>query len=89
MNSVVQVWNIVTFKTPASIHSELKHSNTRSGDNGNLMICAAETALGRNSFMVRSLSMWNRVPVDIRNLKNQQAFKKKLKEWIKINIDIE
>ena len=89
MNSVVQVWKIVTFKTPASIHSELKHSNTRSGDNGNLMICAAETALGRNSFMVRSLSMWNRVPVDIRNLKNQQAFKKKLKEWIIINIDIE
>ena len=64
-------------------------ANTRSGQNGNLAIPAFQTALGRNSFMVKALLIWNRVPMDIRMTTSLHSFTGKLKAWIRTNIDIE
>ena len=67
----------------------MKHSNTRSVAQGTLAMSVVEKSLSTKSFMVRSASTWNSVPVEIRNIQKLESFKRKLKEWIKINVDIE
>ena len=89
LHTVVQIWKLVIHKAPQNIYSQLKPASTRSGDLGTLSIPSTETAIGRNSFMVRGLLAWNRVPKEIRQIQNLHTFKKKLRTWIRLNIDIE
>ena len=89
MHTCVQIWKLVIYRTPQNIYSQLKPAGTRSGDYGTLSIRATDTAIGRNSFMVRGLLAWNRVPNEIRQIQNLHTFKKKLRVWVRLNIDIE
>ena len=89
LHTAVQIWKIIMNRSPKNIYSKLRMANTRSGQNGNLAIPAFQTALGRNSFMVKALLIWNRVPMDIRMTTSLHSFKGKLKAWIRTNIDIE
>ena len=87
-HTVLQVWRVIRTKNPVYINSKLQPSVTRSADQGTLKVPAVEYSVSKKSFMVRSAYMWNTIPPDIRNCKTVELFKKKLKEWIKLNIEI-
>ena len=48
----------------------------------------ADKSVESKSFMVRSAVVWNEIPADIRNCKTPGVFKKNLKEWIQVNVEI-
>ena len=89
LHSVIQIWKVLNNGGPRSIYSKLRITSTRSGQHGNLAITAHGTSLGRNSFFVRALQMWNSTPQELRKEKSLQTFKRKLKKWIRANIEIE
>ena len=87
--TALQVWKVKMSQQPAYIASNLKTANTRSGAQGNLQVPFVESDLAGKSFMVRSASTWNLIPPDIRNVKKLHGFKKKLKQWIKSNVELD
>ena len=87
-HTALQVWRVMRTKYPVYISSKLQPSVTRSADQGNLKVPAVEYSLSEKSFMVRSAYMWNTIPPDIRNCRTIESFKKKLKGWMKLNIEI-
>ena len=89
LHTAVLIWKVMKSKSPKNLYSEFKMSNTRSGLHGTLAIPAYQTALGRNSFMVKGMMIWNTVPIEIRMVSSLVTFKGKLKAWIRTNIDIE
>ena len=64
-------------------------SANRSAAQGNLRVPPVESHLAGKSFMVRSAGVWNTLPADIGSIKTVHTFKKKLKQWVKHNIEIE
>ena len=86
--TALQVWKVKESKQPVYIASSLKTATTRSGAQGNLLVPVVESSLASKSFMVRSASTWNSIPPEIRNTRNLQGFKKKLKQWVKSNVEI-
>ena len=88
-HTALQVWRVLESKCPVYIHSNMQLSATRSAAQGNLRVPPVESSLAGKSFMVRSASVWNTVPPDIRSIKTIHTFKKKLKQWVKLNIEIE
>ena len=83
------MWKVIYFNKPVYIRAKLRLSNTRSGRNGGLAIPLTQSALGRKSFMVRGVSSWNSIPVEIRGIRTLESFKFKLKKWIKENVEID
>ena len=53
-----------------------------------MRVLLADKSVESKSFMVRSAVVWNEIPADIRNCKTLGVFKKNLKEWIKVNVEI-
>ena len=45
-------------------------------------------SIARSSFIYRGAKLWNMLPIDIRTSNSVKIFKKKIKNWIKINISI-
>ena len=88
MHTVVQVWKVRKHARPYSIFSRMNLSVTRSGRAGNLAIPGFNSALGRKSFLAQAPSLWNSIPADIKTIESLTSFKKKLKQWILHNIDI-
>ena len=88
-HSVLQVWKLLVYKAPRLLFSRLQLSNTRSRENFTLNLPPVTTRLGRGSFFVRAVHSWNSLPTDIRSIKKLNTFKKKLKQWISTNIEIE
>ena len=88
-HTALQVWRVLASKCPVYIHSNLQLSATRSAAQGNLIVPPVETDLAGKSFMVRAAAVWNTVPPDIRNIKTIHTFKKKLKQWVKLNIEVQ
>ena len=86
-HTALQVWRVNTNKCPVHIYSKLELSKTRSAAQGTLRVPPVESSVASKSFMVRSAVTWNQIPADIRNSKNLGNFKKKLKEWIKVNVE--
>jgi hypothetical protein len=86
-HTALQVWRVNTSRCPVHIYTKLQMSKTRSSAQGNLRVPAAEKLVASKSFMVRSAVTWNQIPADIRNSKSVGIFKKKLKEWIKVNVE--
>ena len=88
-HTALQVWKVQKWKKPVYIHSKLQPSKTRSATHGTLVISVAEKTITRKSFMSRAALTWNAIPADIRNKQKLTTFKKELKTWVKVNIDIE
>eukprot|EP00092_Neocalanus_flemingeri_P070706 GFUD01086814.1.p1 GENE.GFUD01086814.1~~GFUD01086814.1.p1 ORF type:complete len:145 (+),score=22.05 GFUD01086814.1:49-435(+) len=88
-HTVLQVWKIRTTKLPGFISSKIQLAVTRSSTEGTLRVPPMETGLSGKSFMVRSAVMWNTVPPDIRSIKKFETLKRKLKQWTKVNIEID
>ena len=45
--------------------------------------------LSEKSFMHRAVISYNRIPVELRQMKNIDTFKAKLKMWVQKNIDVQ
>ena len=88
-HTALQVWRVLAAKCPVHIYSNMKLSATRSAAQGNLRVPPVESHLAGKSFMVRSAVVWNTVPPELRSIKTIHTFKKKLKQWVKQNIEIE
>ena len=88
-HTAVQVWRVLDAKCPVFIESKLQLTVTRSASQGNLRVPVVESSLARKSFLVRSATVWNRIPPDIRSSTSIQVFKRKLKKWIKLNIELD
>ena len=88
-STALQVWKVLTFKTPSSLFARFKPSNTRSRTEKCLAIPLVETAIAKGSFEVRAALIWNRIPAEIRNLDSIDTFKRKLKSWISENVDLD
>ena len=87
-HTALQVWRVSNTKCPVYIDTKLQLSKTRSSAQGNLRVPVVERSLASKSFMVRSAVIWNQIPPDIRNCKTLGVFKKNLKQWIKVNVEI-
>ena len=88
-HTALQVWKVKASECPVYINNKFKPSNTRSSNQGTLLVPAVEKATSSKSFIVRSASTWNHLPQDIKNIKNLSTFKVNLKAWTKENISIE
>ena len=42
----------------------------------------------KKSFVPNSIDLWNRLPHDLRSISKLEAFKVKLKDWIRSNVKI-
>ena len=87
-HTALQVWRIKTNKGPHYLHGSFQPARTRSAAQGNLDIPVVQTSVASKSFMVRGPLVWNQIPPQIRNCKKLEIFKKELKEWIRVNIEI-
>ena len=87
-HTALQMWRIWTNKCPHYLHSKLQVSRTRSAAHGNLHVPAVSSAVASKSFMVRAPVIWNQIPPDIRKCEKLENFKKKLKHWVRTNIEI-
>ena len=87
-HTMVQTWKVLAFKTPANIFSKFQLTHTRSRIDGILAVPLFNTAIGKKSYLSRACSTWNALPSDVRNARSLPTFKRKLKLWIKENIDI-
>ena len=52
------------------------------------MIPVTGLTLLQKSFMFNGGQSWNRVPANIRQLSSLVTFKKELKEWVLVNIEL-
>ena len=86
---VLQIWKMIYLKQPEALASRLQLSNTRSRIDLALALPDATTQLRRKSFYSSACHSWNLLPTDIRKSCSQDTFKKKVKKWISINVDIE
>ena len=88
-HSVLQVWKVRTAEVPVYLNSRMQLSVTRSADEGTLRVPIVESSITSKSFLVRAAVMWNSIPPSLRGVKKFGAFKSKLKQWTKANIDID
>ena len=87
-HTALQVWRIKTNKGPHYLHSRFQPARTRSGAQGNLDIPVFRTSVASKSFMVRGPLVWNQIPPQIRNCNELGTFKRRLRDWIRVNIEI-
>ena len=88
-HTALQVWRVYASRRPVHIYSRLQLSTTRSAAQGTLRVPVVEYSVSSKSFMVRSTVTWNTVPPSIRSIQKLETFKRKLKQWVKVNIEIE
>jgi hypothetical protein len=55
----------------------------QTGDGSNFKIPAARLDIRKNSFAVRTVQHWNRLPPEIKAARNCDTFKRDLKKWRK------
>ena len=87
--SLIMLFKIKLTKNPTyfydKVSMEFKHKTrlaTSEGIRENLLI---GTELAKNSFLNRTVKVWNKLPVDIRSSSLESHFKKNLKLWVKSN----
>ena len=81
---ILAVYQIRKTGEPEYLASSLMHDNIR----GNIVIPVTGLTLLQKSFMFNGGQSWNRVPASIRQLPSTATFKKELKEWVLVNIEL-
>ena len=81
---ILAVYQIRKIGEPKYLASSLMHDNIR----GNIVIPVTGLTLLQKSFMFNGGQSWNRVPANIRQLSSLVTFKKELKEWVLVNIEL-
>ena len=90
--SVLQVHKVLLSGKPDSIRRKFITDHpfsTRQATSGGLRFgqgYGASSELRHKSFLYRGTQGYNRIPGHIRKMKNMNAFKNKLKQWVKTNI---
>lgn len=80
---VTMVYRIITTRVPGYLYSDLRFS--RSLRNRNLMVPSHESVFMARSFAVRSVRIWNALPISVRLAGSVDVFKVKSLENIKMN----
>ena len=81
-HTVLNVYKIKLHKEPEYLFSNLQRENIRN----NIIIAKTDLTLTRNGFIFRGSEGWNSMPLDIRRLEKVGLFKRKVKEWILLNV---
>ena len=88
-----QVYNIFTSKAPAYHYDRLflgNHSGTtletRSTNNFTINRINFKLSLGRTNFFYQASRLWAALPDLIKSSRNKSIFKKKTKNWVKLNV---
>ena len=55
--------------------------------NGNIIVRCTRLTLYQKSFKFRGACNWNKLPLNLRNLKTFHSFKQGIKKWIGLNVD--
>ena len=55
--------------------------------NGNIIVRCTRLTLYQKSFKFRGACNWNKLPLNLRNLKTFHSFKQGIKKWIGQNVD--
>ena len=87
-HTALQVWRVRSKRCPVYMDSRFQLSRTRSSAQGNLVVPVAVTSVASKSFMVRATIVCNQIPTEIRQSQSVETFKRKLKQWVKINVEV-
>ena len=94
-HTVTMVFKTLKTRTPSYLHGRLNTAphpiRTRQSSTGGIRQDASyryRSNLKYDSMKYRGTLDYNRVPVDIRTSTSLAVFKRKLKQWIKANIDL-
>ena len=93
--TVIMIYKTLRTESPCYLHSRLCTSphpfRTRQSSMGNIRLDESyrcRSSLKSNSMRYRGTVDYNRIPVDIRSSPTLNTFKKKLRQWVKDNIDL-
>ena len=70
-------------------NQEFSRETRLAGEGGIRKTTTLKRTLTQNSFIPRSIDIWNKLPQDTRQAKNLNIFKKRLKQWIIKNVPIQ
>ena len=90
-HSVLAVHRTIITGMPLYLAQHLKTDhplNTRQGAQGNVRLTGHYSDKVESSFLRRAAKCYNQIPADIKSAKTVPTFKKKLKQWIRSNIQI-
>ena len=80
--TVLSVYKIKLNKEPEYLFNHLQSENIRN----NINIAKTDLTLTRNGLIFRGSECWNSIPQYIRKVERVGPFKKKIKEWIFLNV---
>ena len=94
-HSLILVYKIKSKRKPEYLYNKLSvpfTSNTRQSVGNTLENKIKESRieyeLNRTSFIPRTILSWNKIPSNIRLSPTTDIFKKRLKEWIRTNVNL-
>ena len=90
-HSITLIHRVLITSKPDYIHRSLRFVArvTRTTDHLTLVDRRNfKTATACKSFIPRAINEWNKIPLEIREIKSQELFKQKLKDYIKTNISV-
>ena len=91
-HTVILAHKVMQARTPKYLYSKFNTNyqyKTRQATSG-LIRCTRtpELDIARDSFCWRATELYNRLPVEIRNMKTLMQFRENVKSWVKQNIEI-
>ena len=92
-HSVMQAWKVLNTRQPSYLHNRLVGNRPRYADR---LAAAGSLVQGRrprlqlieSSWRWRTAQYWDKIPRDIRETRQVNVFKTKLKEWVKGNVSL-
>ena len=92
-HSVMQAWKVINTRQPSYLHNRLVGNRPRYADR---LAAAGSLVRGRrprlqlieSSWRWRTAQYWDKLPRDIREIRQVNVFKTQLKEWIKGNVSL-
>ena len=93
-HTLLLVWNILRTKTPADLYNQFQGVESRMARTSSRSITRGDLSQSgtlnckRYGFVQQGIRIWNKAPKELKDNKKKLQFKKKAKEWIKLNIPI-
>ena len=93
-HTLLLVWNILRTKTPADLYNQFQGVESRMARTSSCSITRGDLSQSwtlnckRYGFVQQGIRIWNKAPKELKDNKKKLQFKKKAKEWIKLNIPI-
>ena len=90
--TIIQLHKILNEKKPRYIYEKVAPvrpmRNTRNTDYLTLELKTCKTSTATKSFIHRSISQWNNLPLAIREIRDKRLFKMRLKDYIKKTLPV-